>query len=257
MILNTPFTRLFAAFSLIAAARESVANGAALRILPLGDSITYGFLEPEGNSYRRDLQCLLSEGGSPVQYIGQLSNGNWPNNATDGFIGQTIDQISASGDPEITGSPKANVVLLHAGTNDMIGDDTVDEAPARLGNLIDKILSNSPATFVLVAQILNDANSTVNDRIQVFNSQLPAIIEARSNAGKPVRLVSMSSVPTTDMIDGTHPNEVGYMKMANIWYPALVQAGEDGLIVAAEGVVTDGGPGSLPAGGGACSTLPY
>jgi lysophospholipase L1-like esterase len=146
--------------------KRAIANGAPLRILPLGDSITYGFLEPEGNSYRRDLQYLLASNGNPVQYIGSETTRNWPNNQNDGFVSQTIDQISESGDPEITGSPKANIVLLHAGTNDMIGNFTVDEAPARLGNLIDKIHTNSPDTFVLVAQIIVNANTTVNDRLK-------------------------------------------------------------------------------------------
>ncbi|TVY84412.1 Multidomain esterase [Lachnellula suecica] len=227
-------------------------NGTNLRILPLGDSITFGFNEASGNSYRRYLECMLYQAGNGVQYIGSLKNGNWSDNANDGFSGQTIDQIGITGNPEIIGTPKANVFLVHAGTNDMDQNLNITYAPFRLGTLIDEVTVSNPDALVLVAQIIVNANTTVNDWIKTYNEALPAVVGARS---KNVRLVSMDKVLVGDLLDGTHPNEGGYLKMANAWYPALMSARNEGLIMLATQPFTNEGGSSLPAGGGNCSTL--
>ncbi|KAF4628243.1 hypothetical protein G7Y89_g9911 [Cudoniella acicularis] len=235
--------------------RRSIANAAPLRILPLGDSITAGYLEPSGNSYRRDLECFLYSGGNGVEYMGSLNSGDWADNLNDGFDGQRIDQISVEGEPEINGTTKANIFLVHAGTNDMIQDANVQNAPRRLGQLIDKIHGVNPTALILVAQIIVNNDTDINDRIQDFNEEVPNIVTTRSDRGVPVRVVSMAAVTVDDLIEGTHPNAGGYLKMANAWYPAIVQAGTDGLISPAFGNFTNGGESSMPTGGGACSEL--
>lgn len=53
-------------------------------------------------------------------------------------------------------------MLLHAGTNDMIGNKHITSAPARLGNLIDKIIANNLGMTILVAQIIRNANEKFN-----------------------------------------------------------------------------------------------
>jgi lysophospholipase L1-like esterase len=191
-----------------------------------------------------------------VQNIGSIKNGDWADNANDGFTGQRIDEISASGNAEITGTQKANIVLVHAGTNDMVQNANVTSAPARLGSLIDKIISNNPDALVLVAQIIVNGNTTINDRIKVYNQALPALAEARSSTNRSVRLVNMDAVLAEDLLlDGTHPNEKGYMKMANAWYTTIVQAGKDGLIRPAAGPFVNRGNSSLPTGGRNCLFL--
>ena len=231
-----------------------ISNGAALRVLPLGDSITYGYGEASGNSYRRDLECLLYTGGNPTHLIGSIKNGDWQNNDNDGFIYHTIDEIGVTGTPEITGQPKPNVVLLHAGTNDMVQNLDLKDAPARLGNLIDFITSNCPDALVVIAQLIPNANTTVNPRIQTYNTKVPAVVSSRAQAGKRVTMVSMHAVKVSELLDGTHPNEVGYRKMAHSWYRAIVEAGEKGLIVPAGGTFVNEGASSLPPSG-RCSSL--
>src|SRR6266496_3489004 len=82
------------------------------RVMPLGDSITDGFR---------------------VDYVGTLFNG--PSNLGDhdheGHPGWRIDQIDAS----ITGWLRAttpHTVLLHIGTNDVLQNSDLANAPARL-----------------------------------------------------------------------------------------------------------------------------
>lgn len=55
---------------------SSLENGINLRILPLGDSITWGYGSTDGNGYRLDLLNLLA--GNDVQYIVGLGDESLP-----------------------------------------------------------------------------------------------------------------------------------------------------------------------------------
>ncbi|KAH8648191.1 SGNH hydrolase-type esterase domain-containing protein [Tricladium varicosporioides] len=234
----------------------SSANGAPLRILPLGDSITAGFNEASGNSYRRDLECLLSSSGNPVQYIGSQHSGNWPDNAHDGFSGYRIEQIASAAAPEInrTSVDRANLVLIHAGTNDCVQNFNVSTAPQRLGELVDSVYGKNPTAVILVMQPILNANSDINNRINTFNAALPAIINTRINNGVKVRLASQPAVTAAQLVDGTHPGEAGYWVMAQKWYEVIQQVSKELQFVAAEGSFVDGGKESLPSSGlGECS----
>lgn len=93
----------------------AVVNGLDLRILPLGDSITYGSGSTSGNGYRLELQNLLV--GNTVQYVGSQHSGSMANNSNEGHPGAVITQIAKFAKLGLNQLP--NVVLLMAGTNDM------------------------------------------------------------------------------------------------------------------------------------------
>jgi hypothetical protein len=67
----------------------------------------------------------------------------------EGHRGKIIDEISDLASIGISAAP--NIVLLHAGTNDMNKDVDTGNAPARLKKLIDKILKVSPKAVILVS----------------------------------------------------------------------------------------------------------
>lgn len=81
--------------------------------MPLGDSITYGYLSSDGNGYRLGLQNDLS--GSTLQYIGSVRAGSMADNFNEGQSGATINQIAGNAKKSLFERP--NVVLVHAGTN--------------------------------------------------------------------------------------------------------------------------------------------
>ncbi|KAL9082944.1 MAG: hypothetical protein Q9165_008725 [Trypethelium subeluteriae] len=225
----------------------SVSKGAPLRILPLGDSITYGYNDPTGNSYRRDIQCLLWTGGNPVTMIGSVKNGNWENNESDSFIYHTIDEIRQASVPELTrNTSKPNIILLHAGTVNFVLSENVTNAPDRLGHFIDFITQNNPSTLLIVAQLIPNAKPGVGQLVDWYNEEIPAVVAARAREGKKVVLTSMSGVTTEDLPDQTHPNELGASIMAKRFYEAIVEAGRRGLMVPAEGPFIDRGASSLP-----------
>ncbi|KAL7626435.1 hypothetical protein AAE478_003207 [Parahypoxylon ruwenzoriense] len=228
----------------------SIDRGAPLRVLAIGDSITWGYNEPSGNSYRRDLQCLLYAGGNPVEMIGSIKHGDWDNNDSDAFILHTIDEIKTAATPELTrNGSKPNLILLHAGTVNFVLGTNVTDAPAELGHLIDFITHHNPAALLVVAQLIPNANATVNALIDQYNDKLPLVVASKARMGKKVFLKAMDGVTTDLLLDGTHPDERGSRIMAQRFYEAAVEAGRRGLVTPAEGPFIDRGESSLPPSG--------
>ncbi|KAK3216564.1 hypothetical protein GRF29_1g199579 [Pseudopithomyces chartarum] len=215
-----------------ATADAVIANGINLRIHPIGDSITDGYQSSDGNGYRNALLSKLV--GNKVQYIGSSRAGSMSNNANDGYSGFEIDQIAARINAALSQRP--NVVLLMAGTNDINNNDNVDGAPARLGSLLDKIISVCPDAVIVLAKITPIANGGSQSRAQAFNSAIEGLALSRNNDGHKIVVVDMQNSQTgltaSDLIDGLHPNDAGYAKMATVWYDGIASAADNGLITA-------------------------
>ncbi|KAH8684260.1 SGNH hydrolase-type esterase domain-containing protein [Tricladium varicosporioides] len=196
-------------------------NGPDLKILPLGDSITYGWGSSDLNGYRLDLRNMLSM--YKVQYIGSLRSGSMANNASEGHIGALISQIGQYATLSLKELP--NVILLMAGTNDMNNPVDPATAPARLGKLIDELLFAVADALILVAQLTPSATKSTAENIAKFNAAVPEIVAQRANAKGRVMVVDMSKyVTTSDLTDGLHLNDHGYARMATAWYDAIQQA---------------------------------
>jgi lysophospholipase L1-like esterase len=198
-------------------------NGDPCKILPLGDSITFG-IGQEG-SYRIELYRKARMAMQKITYVGTLQNGPtmvdgvaFPrrHEATSGITIQGIsDQVTRNNTLAMT----PHIILVHIGTNDMYMADP-GGAPQRLGQLVDKLVTGAPDALVVVAKIipLSSGMSMVN----TFNNALPAIIAARASAGKHVILVDQNTgFPTSELGDGVHPNPAGYARMAGVWYGAI------------------------------------
>jgi lysophospholipase L1-like esterase len=217
-------------------------SGMPLRILPLGDSITYGFdMNAWGatNGYRQPLLDLLSN--NTVDYIGSMESGNMLKNRTEGHSGARIELIAQWANVSLWEMP--NVVLLMAGTNDVLATywaeppepELLSLAPGRLGNLIDQIFDAVPETTLIVAGITAFKNATFQAGGLIFNAQIPGVVAERANAGKHVLTIDMMDyVPAADTGDGVHPNQTGYALMAQGWYTGLQQAASNGWIVEAQ-----------------------
>lgn len=221
-----------------------------LRVLALGDSITLGYNDPTGNSYRRDLACQLWTGGNPVAMIGSVQNGDWDNNHHDAWVYHTIDEIINKASPELLRPrDRPNVILLHAGTVNFVLSKNVTEAPVRLGAAIDFITHHNPQALLVVAQLIPEHNATVNGLIDWYNSELPGVVAARARAGRRVTLVAMRGVEVGMLPDGVHPAGWSAMLMAQSFYEAIVEAGRRGLIRRAEDFLVDEGASSVQPSG--------
>ena len=213
-------------------------NGTPCAIMPLGDSITFGFGSTTGGGYRVDLFSKAVAAGKSITFVGSQSSGPAtvsgkafpPRN--EGHSGYTIDDsastkgISPLVDQAIA-TYKPNIVLLMIGTNDMHYALDTANAPTRLGRLIDRITTDAPGALVVVATII-PANGAQNALGQTYNAAIPAIVQQRAQQGKHVVMVDMFSAikiwSFAMFTDSEHPNDAGYSTMATIWYPAIESA---------------------------------
>lgn len=230
-----------------------IAANTPLRIMPLGASITYGWLSTDGNGYREDLLGLLSRGGNTaVSYVGSRHNGTMSNNAVEGWPGYRIDQVLAKAAAAVP-RDEPNVVLLNVGTNDCVQRWNINAttkhstaAPAltanatfdvgtRLRMLVDDVLAWSPNATVVMSTLILNKNNATNALVNVANAQFRSVAADLQAAGRRVVLADMTTAAggpnRTTMADHTHPNDVGYAMMANKWYEALTEAGKKGFIV--------------------------
>ncbi len=215
-----------AAAALLAAALTSATPAVAesnggTRVMPLGDSITEGTQVPGG--YRIGLWQRFGAANYRVDLVGSQFNGpaSLGDHDHQGHPGWRIDQIDAN---VVTWLRNTNprTVLLHIGTNDVLQNHNVANAPARLSALVDRITATVPNADVFVATIIPLANAGQESAARAYNATIPGMVQSKVNAGKRVHLVDMHAALTTaDLIDGVHPTATGYDKMAATWYAAL------------------------------------
>ncbi|KAK6988109.1 lipolytic enzyme [Favolaschia claudopus] len=201
-------------------------TGLNLRLLPLGDSITFGLESSDGNGYRNALHKLL-EPGNTVNFIGSLKAGTMADNDNEGHSGATIAQIQQFSTNSAALPARPHLILLMAGTNDVFGG-SISTGPNRLSTLIDSIFSACPDAALIVATLipLNGGQPSVD----TYNQAVTQLVAQRKAAGQHILLAGMASITAGDLADGVHPNDGGYVKMANAWFPVIQQAAANGWI---------------------------
>lgn len=212
-----------------------------VRILPLGDSITYGS-QSSLAGYRQPLYDLLVNAGYRPDFIGTLQtsagspvtdpdheghrgwviardgNPNRCGQTADGYDGiyehveEWLDQVA-----------NPHFILLHIGTNDLLGDDFA-HAKDRLALLVDRLVNLRPAAWIVVTTLLNRYdNASYNEAIDTqFNPFVAEIVRRHRAIGHRVAFLDMNAVvPQAELADNLHPNDTGYGHMAEAWFGAI------------------------------------
>ena len=197
-----------------------------VRIMPLGDSITYG--QPIPGGYRYPLYVGLTNAGYNVNYVGTQS-GNatnlLPEIYHEGHSGWKISDPSIGLYENILGwfasIADPDVILLHIGTNDDNGSTTFTNAVERLDALITRMAIAKPNAHIIVTSLLK-RSSNYAAITNYFNPFVPGKCAAQAALGRRVTFLDMNAcLELTDLVDGVHPNAVGYAKMAAAWLPAI------------------------------------
>lgn len=208
------------------------------RLMPLGDSITYGVgwdggITPDAQGYRGYLSAMFPH----YDFVGSQANGDFSQNHHEGhpgypIVGQMYDGGWRPGILENVQSwidaSTPDIILLHIGTNDVAIQPTnpvvYQTMLVNLGLLLDKIHSINPLIHVYVAEIIEidlDVPSPDQDnvylQIQLYNQGIPGVVSSRPWA----TVVAMPTIPNEDMWDSAHPNPAGYKLMADAWASAM------------------------------------
>ncbi|MGX6606859.1 SGNH/GDSL hydrolase family protein [Micromonosporaceae bacterium Da 78-11] len=186
--------------------------GAPLRVMPLGDSLTWGKGSTDGSGYRVALQSRLTVAGLETDFVGSQRNGSGPDLEHEGHPGWRIAQIDANIDQWVPAAAP-DLILLDIGTNDLLHHEAVDEAPARLAALIDRLIVLAPDARIVLAKLL-----VVRPGFRRFNAALTRIAADRPEH---VWLADMSGISPDETVDRVHPTDLGYREMAAEWYRAL------------------------------------
>jgi lysophospholipase L1-like esterase len=204
-----------------------------VKVMPLGDSITYGVGGTGGYRVRLWQQLVQNDKGK-IDLVG--SNLSGPTELGDknheghpGFCmelpcdkGSMIDNLNTW---LTLNSP--DIILLHGGTNDIAftsGDATL--TTTHLDNLLGAIYAKKPSVVVIVAKIIQRYDSTsLNTATTQYNNAIPGLITKYQYQGRKIQLVDMTNkLVQADYADVKHPNQTGYDKMADVWYPAVSAA---------------------------------
>ncbi len=202
-------------------------DGGTLRVMPLGDSITEG--EANHNSYRRTLWQRLQGAGCKVDMVGSKTgvssgyrNSPWvapPNPDFDqdheGYWDYRVNELL----PIIGGkvaSAQPDVVLIHLGTNDVLGGQSAAGVAGELSAVIDAVRAGKADTYIVLAKIIPAAPNTAGTA--ALNRQIDGIVASKNSAASPVVAVDQAAgYSTADNYDGVHPNPNGEAKLGNKW----------------------------------------
>jgi lysophospholipase L1-like esterase len=198
-------------------------NGDPCKILPLGDSITFG-IQYEG-AYRVELFTKAVGANKKITFVGSQMNG--PTTAAgmtfprshEGHSGYTIDMMQPFVAQDMQYNP--NIILLHIGTNDTYMSNPAG-APMRLQTLVDMILAAYPNALLVVAKIVPYPSQMNN--VNTLNASIPTLVSSRAGMGKHILIADLNTgfnVPTMLSSDSIHPNQTGYNFMGDTWYSVI------------------------------------
>ncbi|NUR93496.1 MAG: cellulose-binding protein [Nonomuraea sp.] len=232
----------------------SPASAAAVRIMPLGDSIT-----GSPGCWRALLwNKLQSNGYTDIDFVGTLPPqgcGVAHDGDNEGHGGYLATNIANQGLlPGWLSATKPDIVVMHLGTNDVWSNIAPATILAAFTTLVNQMRASNPAMKILVAKIIPMNPSTCPDcaqRAVNFDNAIPAWAAATTTQQSPVTVVDQWTGfdTATDTYDGVHPNAAGDQKMADTWYPALAAA-ISGTTPTQTPTVT---PTVSPTTGGACT----
>jgi len=219
--------RFCVAMLLVLAASPSSAQ---LKVLCVGDSITAGgFGGGDASSYRKRLKDALTAAGISIDYVGPLASGEagFTDNQHAGQSGWSTWTFGADPARLKTYVSDANpdYVLILIGTNDAynVAHFPIGSALNELGRMIRMTLEVKATAHVIVATIPLITSAGQEEgaaRAVTFNAGIPGLVAYERSRGGDVRYLKVAW-QASDNIDGIHPNNTGYQRLADAFFSAI------------------------------------
>ncbi len=239
-------TNISLACFLLAAATPALAEWPEAKVMPLGDSITRGTNDinyPNGSipgGYRKGLGQSLKNASLQHDFVGEKTDNAAPDMDPDhnGNNGFRTDEILANLPQWLQKTP--DIVLLKAGTNDILQDIPVGTAAANLSALIEAITADAPNRYLYVSTVLpitqdwqGRTAAYLNGNANAYNTQVRNLVTQFAGQGRKVKLVDTNASIVLNPVpgdpsqnffqtgDGIHPGQAGYNQMAQIWFGVI------------------------------------
>lgn len=222
---------LAVAAAVVAVAPAAHAAGP-VRIMALGDSITAG-----PGCWRAKLwHRLQTSGYTDIDFVGTQSDGGGCNPGYsydfdhEGHGGYSATGIAGNDQlPPWLAAAQPDVVLMHLGTNDMWGGYIpLQDKLTAFTKLVGQMRAQNPAMKIIVAQIIPmsaTACSTCPADVAALDNAIPAWAAGLTTAQSPISVADLWTGydAVADNVDGVHPNDTGFQKMSDAWYPVLAK----------------------------------
>jgi VCBS repeat-containing protein len=209
----------------------------ALKILPLGDSITYGWTAIDyqqgqtntENGYRGPLWWDFASNAMLIDMVGPNTSGDssLADQSHAGYPNYRSDQV-ATLLPGIMTSSTPDAILLMIGTNDIFQETApASHVTDSINSMIASVTATSPSTHIYVATLMpinqaQDGQPGDAAMVATVNAAIRATVTQAVAAGENVSLVDLSAMTLSDIADAAHPTAAGYTKLAQIWYNAIL-----------------------------------
>ncbi len=193
----------------------------ALKIMPLGDSITQGGVgDPQTiNGYRLQLWNDLGS-AYQIDYVGSWQNGNslLADKDLNGFSGDCIKTNPCHGDPTLysrtanwISTEDPDLVIMEGGGNDFV-DPSMTETLVEtyMEDWISLVFATKPSVKIIV--------TGAPQWYPNYSTALQNYVNQLKTAGKPIRYVTYDNVAT---VDGTHPSLAGYVTWGDALAPMV------------------------------------
>ena len=215
-----------AMFQLLTLMTLASSNAYAVKVMPLGDSIT-----GSPGCWRAVLWNRLQNNGYDVDFVGTLyaqscsQNHDANNEGHGGFLATDIANNNQL--PGWLSSTNPDVVMMHLGTNDVWNGVSTSNILNAYGKLIDQMRANNGNVKILLAKIIPmDASrscSACANRVVDLNNSISSWASSKGTSQSPITVVDQWSGfnATSDTSDGVHPNDSGNQKISDRWYSGL------------------------------------
>lgn len=195
-----------------------------LKVMCVGDSITYGFNSTDAGGYRSELftglnarlgYLPMSAGFDIYGYLGRNKMCGLSGERTDETLVRTLVQMPTF---------KPDYIFLHTGTNDTTqlatsaGPNSVAQSMVYLTSILNSTFAANPECRLFICTIID--NGTYHSQVVTYNTALTTLVQARPEYAKGNLILvdmytAMGLYSTSTWGDATHPNAAGYTVMAN------------------------------------------
>ena len=209
--------------------------GQAVKIMPMGDSLTSGYRQYA--SYRYDLWFDLVDAGFEVDFVGSMTttySGTpnldlYPSYLTtfdrdhEGHSGAVTDDLAYLAN-SVSSRHQPDIVLLWVGVNDIWADGAggVIQATFRMRDIIEGLRASVPGVIILLA--LNPPYGRENaEFVEPLNEAVAGVAAELDSPQSPIILVDLYTGYNFESMtwDKVHQNRAGEEWVADKWFEVL------------------------------------
>ncbi|AHH99332.1 FG-GAP-like repeat-containing protein [Kutzneria albida] len=212
--------------ALLAGSPSAPAPLPVVRVMPLGDSITFGVGSSTGAGYRLPLsQAQAGQSNYRLDLVGSVRAGQLSDPDNEGHSGWMINDIAGQVDVWLA-TYRPDVVLLHIGINDLDRGADKPHAADRLAALVARIYADRPGVTLVLSGLIG-VTPGLESLVADYNNRARALVaQYRASGGK----IVYEDLPLTSaqLNDRLHPNDSGYATMARAFDAGLRQGYANG-----------------------------